>query len=118
MNEIPFSDLPGWENEYPGSITVCDTKGIILLMNDQAAETFRDFGGKKIIGTNLLECHHPASRKKLEDLMQSQQRNIYTVEKNGKRKMVYQCPWYKQGKYAGFVELSFEVPLEIPVITR
>jgi hypothetical protein len=41
------------------------------------------------------------------------------IEKRGKRKMIYQTPWYDaNGQYAGFVELSLEIPREMPLFQR
>ena len=40
------------------------------------------------------------------------------IEKNGVKKIIYQSPWYKEGEYAGFVELSLEIPLEMPHFIR
>jgi len=46
------------------------------------------------------------------------EKNIYTIEKNGVKKLIYQSPWYQNGKYAGFVELSLEIPFEMPHFIR
>ena len=34
------------------------------------------------------------------------------------RKLIYQSPWYRDGAYAGFVELSLEIPAEMPHFVR
>jgi len=47
-----------------------------------------------------------------------QEKNIYTVEKDGIKKLIYQSPWFNDGQYAGFVELSLEVPFEMPHFVR
>jgi len=107
-----------WVKEFPGEITVCDSAGIILEMNDRALEAFRDQGGEKLIGTNLMDCHPEPARTKLKELMEKRQANVYTVEKGGIRKLVHQSPWYKDGKYAGFLELELELPRQIPHIIR
>lgn len=107
-----------WVQGFPGAITVCDAQGVILEMNDKAAETFREEGGRALIGTNLLECHPEPARAKLEQLMQTQQANVYTIEKGGRRKLIYQTPWYQDGQYAGFVELSLEIPAAMPHFVR
>lgn len=107
-----------WIKSFPGSITVCDTEGIILEMNAAACDTFRKDGGEKLIGSNLLDCHPGKSRQKLEDLMARQQTNVYTIEKQGKKKLIYQTPWYRDGKYAGFIELSLVIPEEMPHFIR
>src|SRR5512137_2720096 len=104
--------------EFPAAITVCDAQGTILEMNDKAAKTFETDGGRKLIGKNVLYCHPDPARGKLERLMDKEQKNIYTIEKNGIKKMVYQTPWTKDGKYAGFVEMVFEIPFEMPHFIR
>jgi len=108
-----------WIKEFPAAITVCDEEGIILEMNDKAAITFEKDGGTKLIGSNLLDCHPGLSREKTERLLAARVKNVYTIEKNGIKKLIYQSPWYKDGGiYAGFVELSLEIPLEIPHFIR
>ena len=99
-----------WIKEFPAAITVCDADGILLEMNDKAAKTFAADGGRKLIGSNMLDCHPEPARTKTERLLSSRERNVYTIEKNGVKKMIYQSPWYKNGEYAGFVELSLEIP--------
>ena len=108
-----------WIQEFPAAITVCDAEGIILEMNDKAAKTFAADGGRKLIGSNMLDCHPEPARTKTERLLSSRERNVYTIEKNGVKKMIYQSPWYKNCEYAGFVELSLEIPFgEIPHFVR
>jgi hypothetical protein len=46
------------------------------------------------------------------------EKNIYTIEKNGVRKLIYQSPWFSNGSYAGFVELALEIPWEMPHFIR
>ncbi|MCJ7435141.1 MAG: hypothetical protein MUO77_16790 [Anaerolineales bacterium] len=107
-----------WIKEFPAAITVCDETGIILKMNDKAAKTFESDGGLKLIGSNMLDCHPEPARTKTERLLASHEKNVYTVEKNGIKKLIYQSPWFKGGKYAGFVELSLEIPFEMPHFIR
>ena len=108
-----------WIKEFPAAITVCNEEGIILQMNDKAAKAFESDGGYKLIGSNMLDCHPGTSRKKAERLLAVRAKNVYTIEKNGVKKLIYQSPWYKEGGiYAGFVELSLEIPLELPHFIR
>ena len=107
-----------WVNEFPGSITVCDLDGIILELNDRAAKSYADRGGRQLIGTNLLDCHSDESRAKVKRLLETRQANIYTIEKKGVKKLIFQSPWYLEGQYAGFVELSLEIPFELPHFVR
>lgn len=107
-----------WVQEFPVAITVCDREGIILAMNDRAAKAFQDEGGRNLIGTNVLDCHPEPARTKLKRLLQTQQTNVYTIEKGGVKKLIYQAPWYRDGVYCGYVELSLEIPGEMPHFVR
>ena len=107
-----------WVKNFPGAITVCDDKGIILEMNDRSEIVFKEDGGRKLIGTDMFSCHPGPALLKLEELMKNKEINIYTIEKKGKKKLIYQAPWYKNDEFAGFVELSLEIPFEIPHFLR
>jgi hypothetical protein len=108
-----------WIERFPGSVTVCDPRGIILEMNDQSALGYASFGGRELIGKNLFDCHSEASAQKLRGLMDNRQENVYTIEKNGVKKLIYQSSWYAEdGTYAGFVEISLVLPEGIPHFVR
>lgn len=107
-----------WGKEFPAAVTVCDPEGIILAMNDKAAKGYEKDGGYNLIGSNMLDCHPEPARKKTEHLLAACEKNVYTIEKNGLKKMIFQSPWYKDGEYAGFVELSLEIPFEMPHFIR
>src|SRR5512140_549845 len=107
-----------WIHEFPAAITVCDRQGIILEMNARSIQAFQDDGGARLLGTNALDCHPEPARSKMRDLLASGQKNVYTIEKKGVKKLIYQSPWYLEGQYAGFVELSLEIPFELPHFVR
>jgi transcriptional regulator with PAS, ATPase and Fis domain len=107
-----------WIKEFPAAITVVGSDGIILEMNDKAARTFASDGGLALIGKNVLDCHPDPARGKLERLMDGRWTNVYTIEKNGIKKLIYQAPWFKDGQYAGFIEFAFEIPFEMPHFIR
>jgi transcriptional regulator with PAS, ATPase and Fis domain len=112
------SEQHAWINEFPAAVTICDPEGIILEMNDKAAKTFEKDGGRALVGKNMLDCHPDPARGKLERMMDTKKANIYTIEKKGIKKLIYQSPWYRDGSYAGFVEISFEIPWEMPHFVR
>ncbi len=87
-------------------------------MNERAAASFRAEGGRAPIGKNLLECHPDPARAKLKQMLETRQRNVYTIGKRGVKKLVYQSPRYEHGEYRGFVELSLEIPFEMPHFKR
>ena len=107
-----------WIQQFPAAITVCDCNGIILEMNDRAAQTFEKDGGYALIGKNLLDCHPEHARAKVGKLLDGSEKNVYTIEKNGSKKLIYQSPWFEDGQYAGFVELSLEIPFEMEHFVR
>ncbi len=107
-----------WVKEFPGAITVCDPEGIILEMNERAIKSFQNQGGEKLIGTNLMDCHPEPAREKLKGLMERQEANVYTIEKKGSRRLIYQTPWHRDGKYAGFVEIILTIPADMPHFVR
>jgi transcriptional regulator with PAS, ATPase and Fis domain len=107
-----------WVKEFPAAVTVCDTEGRIIEMNRRSAEGFAADGGAGLIGTNVLDCHPEPSRSKLRKMMDERRPNVYTIRKKGKKKLIYQSPWFKDGVYAGFVELSFEIPWDMPHFDR
>jgi transcriptional regulator with PAS, ATPase and Fis domain len=107
-----------WIKEFSGGVTVCDADGILIEMNDKAAKIFEQEGGRALIGNSLFDCHPERARAELEHLMETRQRNVYTIEKNGVKKIIYQTPWYQNGLYAGFIELSLEIPFELPHFVR
>jgi len=107
-----------WVKEFPGAVTVCDTSGRIIAMNKRSIEAFAADGGAKLIGTNVLDCHPEPSRTMLKKIMDENRTNVYTIQKNGKKKLIYQAPWYEDGVYAGFIELSLEIPSDLPHFNR
>jgi transcriptional regulator with PAS, ATPase and Fis domain len=107
-----------WVDEFPAAITVSDKTDTIIEMNAGSAKTFEKDGGEKLIGTNVLDCHPEPARSKLRDIMANRKTNIYTIEKAGVKKLVYQAPWYRDGRYSGLVEISFEIPFELPHFVR
>jgi len=107
-----------WVKEFSGAITVCDVDGLILEMNDQAIRSCQDEGGIELLGSNLLECHPEPARSKLRELMNKRQVNVYTINKNNVRKLIYQTPWYRNGQYSGFMEIAIVIPDSMPHFNR
>ncbi|OGD35098.1 MAG: diguanylate cyclase [Candidatus Aminicenantes bacterium RBG_19FT_COMBO_58_17] len=107
-----------WVQEFAAAITVTDREGKIVEMNAKAAKTFEKDGGARLIGSNVLDCHPEPAKAKLRDIMENRTTNVYTIEKAGIKKLIYQAPWYQDGEYAGVVELSVEIPFEMPHFVR
>jgi len=103
-----------WTDEIGVGCTVLDTEGVIVYMNNKACKTFEKDGGRALLGKNALECHPEPARTKLAGMLKTPYTNAYTIEKNGVKKLIYQTPWHENGQYKGIVELSLEIPAQMP----
>ncbi len=111
-------DMPPWATEFPGAVTVSGKDGTILYLNDKAAKTFAADGGKALVGKDLMACHNDNSKAIIRRITESEEPNVYTIEKKGVKKLIYQSPWYEAGELAGLVELSLEIPFDMPHFKR
>ena len=107
-----------WMEEFNGAITVCDARGIIVYMNQYSIRQFEKYGGEKLLGSNLLDCHPDPSKSKLKEMLEKETGNMYTTEKEGIKTMILQTPWKNNGKFCGLVEISFQLDPELPNFMR
>ncbi len=94
------------------AVTVCDKEGNIIEMNRQSREV-NEKPGTSLMGKNILDCHPEPARSLLVHMMTHEEKHVYTIEKKGKKKLIYQIPWYEEGEYMGFIELSMIIPFEM-----
>ena len=107
-----------WIDNLDSNVIVSDANGIIIYMNETAIRNYEKDGGAGLIGRNLMDCHGEASRHKIREIMTTHQKNVYTIEKKGKKKIIYQTPWMNGEVFKGIIEFSFEIPFEIPHYVR
>jgi transcriptional regulator with PAS, ATPase and Fis domain len=107
-----------WIKEINIAVTICDRNGKLVYMNDKSVKTFENDGGVKLLGTNILDCHPEPSRTFLSNMLQNEKENVYTISKNGIKKMILQLPCYSEDKYSGFAEFSFEIPEKLNHFNR
>lgn len=97
-----------WVKEFNGAVTVCNEDLIIVYMNDTAIKEFEKYGGEKLIGTSLLDCHNEKSQQMIKAQLSTGRENTYIKEKkDGRKKVIHQSPWRKNNKILGLVEMSF-----------
>jgi hypothetical protein len=89
-----------------------------MEMNEAAERLFAAEGGRTLIGSTILNCHPEPDRGKLKRLLETGQSNVFISESKGCKTLFFQSPWYDEGHYAGFVEVSFEIPDDIPHFIR
>jgi transcriptional regulator with PAS, ATPase and Fis domain len=102
-----------WVDCFQGMISVCDTEGRIIEMNQKIADYFASSGGKGLIGTNLFDCHKPVSSEQIRDLMATKKADVYLNDENGKMELVIHAPLFENGLFAGLAEIS--LPLETSI---
>lgn len=102
-----------WAEELDCAVTACDTEGIVLFQNRRSIEVNGD-----VRGSSLLPCHNERSRGIIDRLLSEGGRNVYTIQKRGVRKLIYQTVWRREGSVAGLVEFSMELPEEMPHYIR
>ena len=107
-----------WVRELPAEIMVCDEAGLILEMNDASGVLFKSDGGMNLLGSNVLDCHPDTAIGKLEGMLNQQTANAYFSTEKGVKRFFFQSPWYRDGRFKGLIEISFEVPETIPHFLR
>ena len=108
-----------WAEEFNGAVTVCDKEGIIVYMNQYSIRQFNKYGGEKLLGKNILDCHPEPSKSKLRNMLENPIENMYTTESSdGTRKMIFQTPWNSNGEFCGVIEISFQLAKELPDFIR
>ena len=107
-----------WLKEINAAVTICDNNGIIVYMNEKSEQVFENDGGKNLIGSNLFGCHPEPALTKLKEMLAEGSTNLYTIEKDGKKKIIYQTPWFKDATLGGLIEITFNIPDEMPHFIR
>lgn len=113
-----MDQLPDCLEGLSAAVTVTDERGRIVAMNRRAAETFASSGGLSLVGSNVLDCHPEPSRSKLAAMLAGATANHYTTEKAGQRRMIHQLPFFRDGEFAGLVEIAVEIPVALPHFER
>jgi len=107
-----------WVKEIDIAITVSDKNGKFLEMNDKSKKTFEKDGGENLINSEIMNCHNENSKEIIRKIVSENKSNVYFVEKEGKRKLIFQAPWTKEGEFQGLVELSIVIPPDIETKVR
>ncbi|MEZ5357228.1 MAG: diguanylate cyclase [Candidatus Zixiibacteriota bacterium] len=107
-----------WAEMVGVAITVTDAQGTITEMNPASIATFASYGGDKLIGTDVLACHPEPSKSQLAAMYKDNQPNHYTIQKNGKKKIIHQLPLFDNGVFHGYVEISIPIPDDLPHFDR
>ncbi len=95
------------------AVTVSDNEGNVVYQNDSSSDVNGDVRGK-----NMMGCHNERSCQIIMHLLNDAATNVYTISKKGRKKLIYQTPWFENGVVKGLVELSIIIPEELPHYER
>ena len=76
------------------AVVICDLEHIIIYMNPVAIARYEKWGGKTLLGKNLLDCHNEKSREMIRKVVEwfkvSKDNNlVYTSYNQKENKDVY-----------------------------
>lgn len=110
---IPTLSDPAWAEELDCAVTVCDTAGVVIFQNARSREVNGD-----VRGNSLIPCHNEHSQAIIRRLLAQGGKNVYTIEKQGVRKLIYQTVRRENDVIRGLVEFSLEIPDPMPHYKR
>lgn len=102
---------------FPVAITVTDREGRFIYANDTSARINSGGDAAALLGKQIMDCHNARSQQIIRELFAGAT-NVYTITKRGRKKLIFQAPWYQEGEVAGLVELSMELPDSMPHYDR
>lgn len=66
MNELLFKSVLDQDR---APIVLCDLSHKIVYMNEAAVKNYEKYGGEKLLGQSLLECHNAKSCEMIEKVV-------------------------------------------------
>ena len=91
------------------AVVICNLKHEIIYMNPAAVNSYEKWGGNKLLGKCLLDCHNPESREKIQQVVDwfkaDENHNIvYTFHNEKQNKDVYMVALRENGQLIGYYE--------------
>lgn len=76
------------------AVVICDLSHKIVYMNPAAEERYSKWGGGRLVGTSLLDCHNKASDERIEQVVEwfgksPENNRVYTFYNEKENKDVY-----------------------------
>ncbi len=103
-----------WAKTMDAAVCVCDLKGIVTYMNDKGKVDY----GSDLTGKEILACHPEPAKSKFKALLESGKEDIYSIEKNGIKKVVCHLPIMENGVCSGYAEIVKQLPGTVPHFVR
>ena len=107
MNYTPF--FKSIIDQDRSAVVICNLEHEIIYMNPAAVKNYEKWGGEKMVGQSLLNCHNENSVKKIKEVIkwfeESEENNIiYTFYNKKQNKDVYMVALRDEEKLIGYYE--------------
>lgn len=107
MNYTPF--FKSIIDQDRSAVVICNLEHEIIYMNPAAVKNYEKWGGEKLVGQSLLNCHNENSVKKIKEVIkwfeESEKNNIiYTFYNKKQNKDVYMVALRDEEKLIGYYE--------------
>ncbi len=107
MNYTPF--FKSIIDQDRSAVVICNLEHEIIYMNPAAVKNYEKWGGEKLVGQSLLNCHNENSVKKIKEVIkwfeESEENNIiYTFYNKKQNKDVYMVALRDEEKLIGYYE--------------
>ena len=92
------------------SVVICDTDHMIIYMNPAAMKNYSKYGGEKLLGSSLLDCHNERSNEIIKRVVKwfadsTDNNMIYTYHNDKQNKDEYMVALRDEdGKLIGYYE--------------
>lgn len=91
------------------AVVICNLEHEIIYMNPAAVMHYEKWGGEKLIGQSLLDCHNAESTEKIKQVVEwfaaSVEHNlVYTFHNEKQNKDVYMVALRDGGRLIGYYE--------------
>ena len=91
------------------AVVICNLEHEIIYMNPAAVHNYEKWGGDKLIGRNLLDCHNPESVERIKKVVEwfaadDSHNIVYTSHNEKQNKDVYMVALRENGRLIGYYE--------------
>lgn len=109
MNENMIGYFKSIIDQDRCAVVICNLWHEIIYMNPAAIKNYQKYGGEKLLGKSLLNCHNAESKKRIEEVVdwfaKDESHNlVYTFHNEKQNKDVYMVALRENGTLIGYYE--------------
>lgn len=109
MNENMIGYFKSIIDQDRCAVVICNLNHEIIYMNPAAIKNYQKYGGEKLLGKSLLNCHNAESKKRIEEVVdwfaKDESHNlVYTSHNEKQNKDVYMVALRENETLIGYYE--------------